>query len=76
MSLQMLEQVQAAKDETTNEIYLPMDRSDIADDVGASPAALSRAFRTPRAASCNAETAACENRGSRRLRQGSRQYIS
>jgi CRP/FNR family transcriptional regulator len=46
MFLQMLEQLQAARGETTNEIYLPMDRSDIAEYIGTSLAALSRAFRT------------------------------
>jgi CRP-like cAMP-binding protein len=44
--LQMLEQLQAAKGEATDEIHLPMDRSDIAEYVGVSLAALSRAFRT------------------------------
>ena len=44
--LQMLEQLQAAKGETTTEIYIPMDRSDMAKYVGVSLAALSRAFRT------------------------------
>jgi CRP/FNR family transcriptional regulator len=46
MFLQMMEQLQAANGEATNEIYLPMDRSDIADYVGTTLAALSRAFRT------------------------------
>jgi CRP-like cAMP-binding protein len=46
MFLEMLEQLQAARGETANEIYIPMDRSDIADYVGVSLAALSRAFRT------------------------------
>jgi CRP/FNR family transcriptional regulator len=46
MFLQMLEQTQAARGESTAEIYLPMDRSDIAEYVGVSLAALSRAFRT------------------------------
>src|SRR5262249_6335781 len=44
--LQMLEQLQAERDEPTNEIYLPMDRSDISEYVGASLSAISRAFRT------------------------------
>jgi CRP-like cAMP-binding protein len=44
--LQMLEHLQAARDEPTNEVYLPMDRSDIAQYVGTSLAAISRAFRT------------------------------
>jgi CRP-like cAMP-binding protein len=43
--LQMLEHLQAARDEPTNEIYLPMDRSDIAEYVGTSLSAVSRAFR-------------------------------
>ena len=42
----MLEQLQAAKEEPVNEIYLPMTRSDIAEYVGASLPAISRAFRT------------------------------
>jgi CRP/FNR family transcriptional regulator, anaerobic regulatory protein len=46
MFLQMLEQLQAAKGDATNEIYIPMDRSDLAKYVGTSLAALSRAFRT------------------------------
>jgi CRP-like cAMP-binding protein len=44
--LQMLEQLQAAKGEVTNEIYLPMDRSDMAEYLGISLPALSRGFRT------------------------------
>lgn len=43
--LQMLEHLQAARDEPTNEIYLPMDRSDISEYVGTSLSAISRAFR-------------------------------
>lgn len=46
--LQMLEQLEAANGEPTNTIYLPMDRSDIADYVGTTLAALSRGFRTLR----------------------------
>ncbi len=46
MFLQMLEELQAASGEPTNEIYLPMNRSDIAEYVGTSLAAVSRAFRT------------------------------
>jgi CRP-like cAMP-binding protein len=46
MFLQMLEQLQAAKGDATNEIYIPMNRSDMAEYVGVSLAALSRAFRT------------------------------
>jgi CRP/FNR family transcriptional regulator, anaerobic regulatory protein len=46
MFLLMLEELQAAKGEATNEIYVPMDRSDIADYVGASLASISRAFGT------------------------------
>ena len=42
----MLEHLQAARDEPTNEIYLPMDRSDISEYVGTSLSAISRAFRT------------------------------
>jgi CRP-like cAMP-binding protein len=44
--LQMLEQLELAKGEPVNEIYIPMSRSDIADYVGASLPAISRAFRT------------------------------
>jgi CRP-like cAMP-binding protein len=44
--LQMIEHLQAARSEPTNEIYLPMDRSDISEYVGASLSAISRAFRT------------------------------
>jgi CRP-like cAMP-binding protein len=44
--LQVLAQLQFARGEPLNEIYLPMSRSDIADYVGVSLAALSRAFRT------------------------------
>ena len=43
--LQMLEHLQADRNEPTNEIYLPMDRSDISEYVGASLSAISRAFR-------------------------------
>ncbi len=44
MFLQMLEEMQAANGEPTNEIYLPINRSDIAEYVGTSLAAVSRAF--------------------------------
>ena len=44
--LQMLEHLQGDRNEPTNEIYLPMDRSDISEYVGASLSAISRAFRT------------------------------
>jgi CRP/FNR family transcriptional regulator len=44
--LQMLAQIELAKGQPVNEIYLPMSRSDIAEYVGASLAAISRAFRT------------------------------
>jgi CRP-like cAMP-binding protein len=46
MFFQMLEQLQAARGGTVSEIYLPMDRTDIAEYIGVSLAALSRAFRT------------------------------
>jgi CRP-like cAMP-binding protein len=46
MFLQMLEQLQAAKGDATNEIYVPINRSDMAEYVGVSLAALSRAFGT------------------------------
>jgi CRP/FNR family transcriptional regulator len=42
--LQMLEQLQMAKGDTANGIYAPMDRSDIAEYVGLSLAAVSRTF--------------------------------
>jgi CRP-like cAMP-binding protein len=44
--LQMLEHLQAARGEPMNEIYLPMDRSDISEYVGTTLSAISRAFRT------------------------------
>ncbi len=44
MFLEMLEQLQIAKGERTSEIYLPMDRSDIAEYIGVTLAAVSRAF--------------------------------
>jgi CRP-like cAMP-binding protein len=44
--LQMLEQLELAKGEPVNEIYLPMSRSEIAEYVDTSLAAISRAFRT------------------------------
>jgi len=45
MFLQMLEQLQTANEGSTNEIYIPMDRSDIAEYIGTTLAAVSRAFR-------------------------------
>jgi len=44
--LQMLAQLEFAKGGPVNEIYLPMSRSEIAEYVGASLPAISRAFRT------------------------------
>lgn len=44
MFLQLMEQLQAARSEPTAEIHLPMGRSDIADYIGMSLAAVSRAF--------------------------------
>lgn len=46
MFLQLFEQVQIAKGEPAVEIHLPMDRSDIAEYIGMTLAAVSRAFRT------------------------------
>jgi CRP-like cAMP-binding protein len=46
MFFQLLEHYQAAKGESTNELYLPMSRSDVADYVGMSLEAVSRSFRT------------------------------
>ena len=46
MFLQLMEQLQAARGEATSEIYLPMDRTDIADYIGMSAPAVSRAFRS------------------------------
>jgi CRP-like cAMP-binding protein len=45
MFLQLFEELQIAKDEPAAEIYLPMDRSDIAEYIGITLAAVSRAFR-------------------------------
>jgi DNA-binding transcriptional regulator YhcF (GntR family) len=45
MFLQILDQLHATKGESTSEIYLPMSRSNIAEYLGISLAALSRAFR-------------------------------
>lgn len=45
MFLQLLENLQVARDERTAEIYLPMKRSDIGEYLGMSPEAVSRAFR-------------------------------
>lgn len=44
MFLQLMEQLQTARGEPTAEIYIPMARSDIADYIGMSLAAVSRAF--------------------------------
>lgn len=46
MFLQLLEQLQTDRGEPTNEIYLPMDRTEVGEYVGMSLAAVSRAFRT------------------------------
>jgi CRP/FNR family transcriptional regulator len=46
MFLQLFEQLQIAKGEPAAEIYLPMDRSDIANYIMITLAAVSRAFRT------------------------------
>jgi CRP-like cAMP-binding protein len=46
MFLQLLEQHQEARGESTHELYLPMSRSDVADYVGMSLEAVSRSFRT------------------------------
>lgn len=43
--LQMMEQLQDAKGGPTNEIYMPMDRSDISEYVGMTLPAVSRTFR-------------------------------
>lgn len=45
MFLEMLEQLQVGKGHSAPEIYVPMDRSDIAEYVGLSLAAVSRTFR-------------------------------
>jgi CRP/FNR family transcriptional regulator len=45
MFLQLIEQLQIAKGEQINEIYLPMGRSDIGNYIGTTLAAVSRAFR-------------------------------
>lgn len=44
--LQMLDRWREARDGATGEIYLPMSRTDIADYIGLSLAAVSRSFRT------------------------------
>jgi len=44
--LQMLDRSREARDGATGEIYLPMSRTDIADYIGLSLAAVSRSFRT------------------------------
>ena len=46
MFLQLQEHLQAVRGDAVDEIYLPMKRSDIAEFVGISPAAVTRAFRT------------------------------
>ena len=46
MFLQLLEQLQTARGESTTEIYLPMNRSDIGEYVAMSLEAVSRAFRS------------------------------
>lgn len=46
MFLQLLEQLQTARGESTTEIYLPMTRSDIGEYVAMSLGAVSRAFRS------------------------------
>lgn len=46
MFLQLQEHLQAARGDAPDEIYLPMKRSDVADFVGISPSAVTRAFRT------------------------------
>ena len=43
--IQMLETHQASRGESTEEVYLPMRRTDIGDYVGLSPEAVSRSFR-------------------------------
>jgi len=45
MFLQLLEQLQASRGESTTEIYLPMSRSDIGEYIAMSLEAVSRAFR-------------------------------
>ena len=49
MFLQLMEELQANREEATNEIHLPMNRMEIAEYVGLSPAAVSRAFAKLRA---------------------------
>jgi CRP/FNR family transcriptional regulator len=50
MFLRLMEELQADRGEPTNEIYLPMDRTEIGEYVGLSLAAVSRAFHTLSAA--------------------------
>ena len=44
--LRLLEELQASRGEPTNEIYLPMARTEIGEYIGLTLAAVSRAFRT------------------------------
>ena len=44
MFLQLMEELQASREEATNEVHLPMNKVDIAEYVGLSPAAVSRAL--------------------------------
>jgi CRP/FNR family transcriptional regulator len=46
MFLQLLEQLQTSRGESTTEIYLPMSRSDIGEYIAMSLEAVSRAFRS------------------------------
>ena len=46
MFLRLLEELQASRGEPTNEIYLPIARTEIGEFIGLSLAAVSRAFRT------------------------------
>ncbi len=45
MFLQLMEELQTSREEPTNEIFLPMDRTEIGEYAGLSLAAVSRAFR-------------------------------
>ena len=75
MFLQLLEDLQASRDEPVNEIHLPMDRTEIAEFVGMSLAAVSRRFKSSRPGHHRAaQPPARQDQGSRRLRRPGRSF--